>query len=209
MTSVLSRAVTPLKGVVGSSIIGAALTVFAFAAPAMAAPIDYTLTGTGSGTLNGQMFTDDPFTINLLADTTGISPLSGAVDVNGGPATVTVDSLPTATLVNAAAAVNRTVGVAGFASTTGSNLFFATNAAFTTYALGFIDPTTGPAFAAGTASATFGTTTGGTFTITPTVGSEATFSAVPLPAALPLFGSGLGALGLFGWRRKRRAQAVA
>jgi uncharacterized protein (TIGR03118 family) len=32
---------------------------------------------------------------------------------------------------------------------------------------------------------------------------------VPLPATLPLFASGLGALGLLGWRRKRRAQAVA
>ena len=30
----------------------------------------------------------------------------------------------------------------------------------------------------------------------------------PLPAALPLFATGLGALGLFGWRRKRRAQAA-
>ena len=33
--------------------------------------------------------------------------------------------------------------------------------------------------------------------------------AAPLPAALPLFATGLGALGLLGWRRKRRAQAVA
>jgi len=31
----------------------------------------------------------------------------------------------------------------------------------------------------------------------------------PLPAALPLFASGLGALGLFGWRRKRKASAIA
>jgi hypothetical protein len=30
---------------------------------------------------------------------------------------------------------------------------------------------------------------------------------VPLPAALPLFATGLGALGLLGWRRKRKAQA--
>ena len=34
-------------------------------------------------------------------------------------------------------------------------------------------------------------------------------SVTPLPAALPLFATGLGAMGLFGWRRKRKAQAVA
>lgn len=33
-------------------------------------------------------------------------------------------------------------------------------------------------------------------------------STTPLPATLPLFATGLGALGLFGWRRKRKA-AVA
>jgi hypothetical protein len=32
--------------------------------------------------------------------------------------------------------------------------------------------------------------------------------ATPLPAALPLFATGLGGLGLLGWRRKRKAQAV-
>jgi hypothetical protein len=31
----------------------------------------------------------------------------------------------------------------------------------------------------------------------------------PLPAALPLFATGLGALGLLGWRRKRKARAAA
>ena len=34
-------------------------------------------------------------------------------------------------------------------------------------------------------------------------------AVTPLPAALPLFATGLGALGLFGWRRKRKAQAAA
>jgi hypothetical protein len=34
-------------------------------------------------------------------------------------------------------------------------------------------------------------------------------SAAPLPAALPLFGLGLGALGLLGWRRKRKVTALA
>jgi hypothetical protein len=32
--------------------------------------------------------------------------------------------------------------------------------------------------------------------------------ATPIPAALPLFATGLGALGLLGWRRKRESHAV-
>ena len=32
-----------------------------------------------------------------------------------------------------------------------------------------------------------------------------TFTPVPLPGALPLFATGLGALGLLGWRRKKVA----
>jgi hypothetical protein len=31
----------------------------------------------------------------------------------------------------------------------------------------------------------------------------------PLPTTLPLFATGLGGLGLLGWRKKRKAQAVA
>ena len=37
---------------------------------------------------------------------------------------------------------------------------------------------------------------------------DAATSNTPLPATLPLFASGLGALGLLGWRRKRKAQAA-
>jgi hypothetical protein len=36
------------------------------------------------------------------------------------------------------------------------------------------------------------------------VALSTTSSATPLPAALPLFATGLGALGLLGWRRKRK-----
>ena len=35
-----------------------------------------------------------------------------------------------------------------------------------------------------------------------------TISQVPLPAALPLFASGIGGLGLLGWRRKRKLRAA-
>ena len=33
-------------------------------------------------------------------------------------------------------------------------------------------------------------------------------AATPLPATLPLFATGLGALGLLGWRRKRKLHAA-
>ena len=39
--------------------------------------------------------------------------------------------------------------------------------------------------------------------------SSLAISSTPLPAALPLFATGFGALGLLGWRRKRKAQAAA
>jgi ribosomal protein L31 len=42
-----------------------------------------------------------------------------------------------------------------------------------------------------------------------TFGFETQVSAVPLPAALPLFASGLVGLGLLGWRRKRKAKALS
>jgi hypothetical protein len=40
-------------------------------------------------------------------------------------------------------------------------------------------------------------------------GLDGPTTATPLPAALPLFAGGLGALGLLGWRRKRKAAAAA
>ena len=33
-------------------------------------------------------------------------------------------------------------------------------------------------------------------------------TVTPLPAALPLFATGLGALGLLGWRRNKKVQAL-
>jgi hypothetical protein len=41
------------------------------------------------------------------------------------------------------------------------------------------------------------------------IGNASPVAATPLPAALPLFASGLGALGLFGWRRKKKAAVLA
>jgi hypothetical protein len=49
---------------------------------------------------------------------------------------------------------------------------------------------------------------GFTLLISPDIGNELPPAATPVPAALPLFATGLGTLGLFGWRR-RRLQAAA
>jgi hypothetical protein len=40
------------------------------------------------------------------------------------------------------------------------------------------------------------------------LGVEGAISATPLPAALPLFASGFGAIGLLSWRRKQKAAAT-
>jgi hypothetical protein len=42
----------------------------------------------------------------------------------------------------------------------------------------------------------------------PVLVSSGEVNVVPLPAALPLFAGGLGALGALGWRRKRKAAAA-
>jgi len=41
------------------------------------------------------------------------------------------------------------------------------------------------------------------------INSSLTVAATPIPAALPLFGTALGLMGFFGWRRKSTAAAVA
>ena len=49
---------------------------------------------------------------------------------------------------------------------------------------------------------------GQTIPINTTIISLVPTTTTPLPAALPLFATGLAGLGLLGWRRKRKAQAV-
>ena len=66
--------------------------------------------------------------------------------------------------------------------------------------IGFNFPTLG--LTPGTYEWTWGSGPDQSFTIQ--VG-PLTRSAVPLPATLPLFATGLGALGLIGWRRKQKA----
>jgi hypothetical protein len=48
---------------------------------------------------------------------------------------------------------------------------------------------------------------GGQFIFSP--GVQSAMATTPVPAALPLFASGLGVLGAVGWRRKRKAAVIA
>ena len=71
--------------------------------------------------------------------------------------------------------------------------------------LAYVDTTTGT-------NTSWLTNATSTFTYQETVTYDYTPSAVsetPLPAALPLFATGLGALGLLGWRRKKKTAALA
>ena len=45
-------------------------------------------------------------------------------------------------------------------------------------------------------------------TLTDAMSGSRAVAETPLPAALPLFASGLGAIGFFGWRRKRKMAAT-
>jgi hypothetical protein len=74
-------------------------------------------------------------------------------------------------------------------------LFFGGYGGFLPDLLSFNEPDSGNSFTEH--NTTFGATT---FVLAPEV--------VPLPATLPLFASGLVALGLTAWRRKRKAVAA-
>jgi hypothetical protein len=67
---------------------------------------------------------------------------------------------------------------------------------------------TSVAVALSSTNGTLSTTTPGPITFTGVSGLVTTTPPeIPLPATLPLFASGLGALGLLGWRRKRKSTA--
>jgi hypothetical protein len=177
---------------------------------ANAVPIDYIFTGTASGNFAGTNF-NGAFRVDLFGDTNDVVTGSPST-VSPTSATVTIGA-QNATLANTVVSVN-TGNLAFpriiFGQSQPSPVFFvaegAENAAYASY-----DLTTAFALTAGTPefiSQTFLTSIGDlTFTGANSVSFEAVISGTPLPGALPLFASGLGAFGLIGWRRKRKAVA--
>ena len=165
-----------------------------------AAPITYTDTGIGSGFLGGTAFTDAVITLTGTGDTTNVVPVglqflnlvsSLTIDIAGvGTATYNGVSSPFAF-------TNHTVGQVGGGF--GGEIGFA----FGTFSLAFAgyDLTTafGPVSGPGVVQSSLLTTAGNFFcrlSATRLLPRRVESSATPLPAALPLFATGLGALGL-------------
>jgi hypothetical protein len=178
-------------------------------ANAKAVPITYTETATISGSLNGVSFNNALFTVTGTGDTAAVTGSCSGVCSNVITAIFSVSGVGSGSLTGPytafAANSNGAVGIQD-----GVDLIDTFNSAFNSYALSTsIGPITG----------TFGGNFGNSFPTSAgpliyTNASNSTFtavvggaSAVPLPATLPLFATGLGALGLLGWRRRRKAFA--
>jgi len=192
-----------------------ALLVVAFLAlpiPALADPITYIYTGTGSGILGGVAFVDASFTITALADTDNITAWASAA---GGPqnthlsTTIDIDGLGLSTILTPSHTwLDPWGGYGGL----GANLWINWATLSTTAWVGYgLDTAIGPILAdsiwdvygfravstsggallfSGMSRLTFEAVTAGT-------------AAVPEPATLLLLGIGLVAAGLARPRRRR------
>ena len=152
-------------------------------------------------------------------DVTGTAslPMGGTLDISGGtvgPEDVTVPNPPNTLAPTAFTFLTSSAaGVSGFWDIT-------LNQGATGFSLLLILPVSSLAGYAGGAinTALFYPTSSGPEAFTAIcqggacgslTASTSTSPTTPLPAALPLFATGLGALGLLGWRRKRKAPALA
>ena len=187
-------------------------------ANAKASPVTYTVSAPVTGSLGGTSFpANEVLTLTGTADTTNVMNLGGGFfinDVTGSfsfTLSVSVGGVGRGTFTDSVSAfVDQTIPEAGFEDNTQMSTILTArfNPAFASYAL---STSIGPII--GAANNDLGVsypTSAGLLNID-SAGPNATFTAVvtPLPAALPLFATGIGALGLLGWRRKRKAQAVA
>jgi hypothetical protein len=190
----------------------AAIISVLFVANAKAVPITYTESATVSGSIAAGglvgSFTNALLTLTATGDTANVQQVSGTFFNNVTASFTLSGGLGGGTFTDSIAVLVVQSCCASFGDNNQLSIILSTdsNTAFASYALATsIGPITGPS----TISSGFSFPTSVGALIIDTAG-DATFTAVvtpvvPLPGALPLFATGLGALGLLAWRRKRKA----
>ncbi len=158
--------------------------------------------GNGSGTLNGQPFGPSDFKITAVVDTNNRQPLSGGWYIDHSSASILIGGLGSFGIVTPTRTFASNVGhLVGFsrAGAGGLDLFNGpSSSAFDTWdMLTPIGPVTGPGGLLQWGLNPLIQTTGGVLIFNDAVVPNATFTAIPEPAALTL----LGALGLLARRR--------
>ena len=193
----------------------AAIISVLFVANAKAVPITYTESATVSGSIAAGglvgSFTNALLTLTATGDTANVQQVSGtffnnvttSFTLSGG-----VGGVGSGTFTDSIAVLVVQSCCASFGDNNQLSIILSTdsNTAFASYALATsIGPITGPSTI--NSGFSFPTSVGA---LSINSAGDATFTAVvtpvvPLPGALPLFATGLGALGLLAWRRKRKA----
>jgi hypothetical protein len=193
------------------------LTLSASPKLASASPVQYTFSGIGSGNLGGTSFNDAAFTFTLSGDSTNL--------IVAGPSVSVIDPLSLARIqIDGVGSVDILPATRFGFNTAANAAFFGFSGAYDLFDFA-LSPADAAAFdllaAFGTVTSTsvFAlhqfvdvSTTGGLLTWGSSSNvdfSVGTASAVPVPAALPLLASGLGALGFAGWQRKRKSNLAA
>ena len=192
----------------------AASAVALLSGAASAATIDYIFTGAANFTLNGVVFSDAPFTLTYVGDTTAVTG-GGGEAFNSGVGTF-VSGATTVTLTGDVneVIVNPGAGLLGFGQIISSpfsvNVEAISNSAFGIYGLGSAFPLTSGSLNPPTA-ATFSTDGGAlvfaddSFT---TVSFQAT-GGVPEPSTWAMLLAGFAGLGFIGYRQTVKARVAA
>jgi len=198
-----------------------------FAAPAQAVPVTINFDGLSDGDVVGDSFVGDGVT--FVDAIVSASSLTGVSDPNSIIHTdllsLPIQSDPIQALFSSAvSSVSLTgldVGISGFSfrafdATTGGNLVDSTQIDGIGPGVdNFVTLTLTNAlirrveFSLNLNDSDVATTNGDGIQFDNLVFDLAPVSSVPIPAALPLFGTGLAVMGFIGWRRKRKLTAAA